>query len=206
VTPRSRLARAGPREDTRRQRWRDAADRLGGTLREGKKSARDAIEVACRVGTIAVETFVVNNGSTSVTYTRARTYAPGWRGFRLVVRPRTWLDRLWARLGHGEAPPVARDLLERFVVRGKPSSRVPSLFADRVVVDALLEAPPVRLEVRRPSRKSRRVYGEGVAEVWCRATGVVTDVEQLVRMVSIVSVTLEALARIGEAGGSVGRG
>jgi len=123
---------------------------------------------------------------------------------RLVVRPQSWFDRIMARLGYGQAPPLARDLLERFVVRGKPPSRVPSLFADRTLVDALLEYPSVHLEVKRPSRRSRRKHGEDVAEVRCRATGVVTDVPQLIGMVEIVDAALEALVRIGEAEGSGG--
>lgn len=199
-----RRRRGGSREDTKRQRWLEAADRLGGRLSQARRSAKDVIEVDAGRGTITVDTYVVSNGSVSVTYTRARSYAGGWRGMRLLVRPQNWFDRIVARLGYREAPPLARDLLERFVVRGKPPSRVPSLFADRVLADALLEYPSVRLEVKRPSRRSRRKHGEGVAEVRCRATGVVTDVPQLVGMVEIVDATLEALVRIGEADGSGG--
>lgn len=199
-----RRLRTGPKEDTRRQRWREAAERLGGILREGRRSAKDAIEVPRRTATITVDTYVVNNGSVTVTYTRARSYVRGWRGLRLVVRQRNWFDRLVARLGYAEPPPLARDLLEHFVVRGKPFSRVPSLFADRTMVDTLLACPSVRLEVKRPSRKSRRAHGQGVAEVWCRAVGVITDVPRLVGMVAIVDATLDALARIGEADGSGG--
>jgi hypothetical protein len=203
VKPRRRRGR--PKGDTKRQRWQEAADRLGGGFREGKRSTKDVIEFDGGTGSITVDTYVVSNGSVSVTYTRARAYARGWRGLRLVARPRSWFDRLLAWLGRGEAPPLARDLLDRFVVRGKPSSRVPSLFADRVLVDALLGDPAVRLEVKRPSRKGRREHGEGVAEVGCRATGVVTDVARLVGMVVIVEATLDALVRIGEADGSAGR-
>ncbi|HSM59333.1 MAG TPA: hypothetical protein VK849_00995 [Longimicrobiales bacterium] len=193
------VRRRGVRPD-RRSRWAEAATRLGGTLVEGKRSSADRVDVGHGPWTVTLDTYVVSTGNTAVTYTRARAFAPGWRGLRLTVRRRNWLDRLAEALGWASRLPVARPLTERYVVKGKPPSRVPSVFADAELGGRILDLQSVRLEVKRPSRKERRRHGESAAEVTCRTTGVILDVERLVGMVDVVRSTLDALQRVGEVG------
>jgi hypothetical protein len=117
----------------------------------------------------------------------------------LLVRRRGFLDRLWEALGFGRRLPVSRILADRYVVKGKPEPRVPSLFSAQVLTEAVLAVPSLRLEIKRPSRKSRKRFGQDSGVVVCRTTGVITDVDRLEGMIQVVREALDSLHRVGEA-------
>ena len=183
----------------RRTAWREVAARLGGRLEEGKRPSKDRAYFEHGPWWSRLDTYTVSDGTASVTYTRVRGYVRGHRELSVRVRSRGLFDRLLSGLGFGSPLPVARELLESYVVKGKPAPRVPSLFAGSELVEALLAVPRVQLEVKRASRRSRKRYGEDTGVVVCQSYGVVTDVARLAGMVEVMRLTLEALRRVGEA-------
>lgn len=188
-----------PRKLKRREAYRQVAERLGGELLEGKRSGQDRVMVPRGPWKLWLDTYTVSTGQVTVIYTRVRAYFRGWRELTVTVRGRNWLDRLLARVGFGRKRlPLDPRLRERRVVKGRPERRVPSLFGERLV-EAVLALPSGRLYVKRPSRKSRKRFGEDAGVVVCETTGVVTDVERLTAMVEAVDQMLEALDRVGEA-------
>jgi hypothetical protein len=187
------------REVTRADAWRDLATRTGGSLVGGNRWSGDRVRVPHGPWTVWLDTYVVSNGSTAVTYTRAQAHVLGWRGLTVTVRRRSFLDRAWEALGFGRRLPVSPLLTELCMVKGKPESRVPSLFSAPGLTEALLRDPSLRLEIKRPPRKVRRRLGKEAAEVTCRATGVITDVDRLEGMIRMVCESLDALHRVGEA-------
>jgi len=187
-----------PKAD-RRTAWRELSARLGGTLEEGKRASRDRVWFEHTPWRSRLDTYTVSTGSTTVTYTRVRAYFVGHRGLEVRVRARGFFDRVWAALGFGTSFPISRELLAAYVVRGKPVTRVPSLFAGAELVDALLAVPNVELVARRASRRSRKRYGERTGVVYCQAYGIVTDVDRLAGMVGVTHRALDALHRVGEA-------
>lgn len=186
--------------------WREMATLLDGELVEGKRQTADKIVVRHGPWRIVADIYVQSNGQAAVMYTRVRACFAGWRGLKVVVRRRNVFDRLWEALGFGERPHVDPGFQERYVVKGKPEGRVPSLFAGQAIFEAIASAESVRLEVKRPGRKDRKVYGEEAGEVVARTTGVVRDLGRLAGLIRTVAETLEALQRVGEAGAEELRG
>jgi hypothetical protein len=184
---------------TRSDAWRSVAERTGGDFVEARKPAKERVLVRHGPWRVWLDTYVVSNGSTSQTYTRVRAYVRGWRGMSLLVRRRGVLDRLWETLGFGSRLPVSRALTDRYVVKGKPEPRVPSLFSAQGLTGAVMAVPSLRLEIKRPSRKSRKRFGEDAGVVVCRTTGVITDVDRLAGMIAVVREALDSLHRVGEA-------
>jgi hypothetical protein len=182
----------------RRTSWREAAALLGGDLIEGKRPSQDKVLVIHEPWRIWVDTYVVSTGQVTVQYTRVRAFFRGWRGLTATVRSANLFDRLWRKLAGNERPGVSRALLEKHVVKGRPAARVPSLLLAAGLTEAILEAPPGSLGVKRASRRLRKRHGEGLAEVVCLTTGIVDAVDKLVAMVRVVEAALEALAGIGE--------
>jgi hypothetical protein len=187
-----------PRVD-RRTAWREVTTRLGGRLEEGKRTAGDRAWFEHGPWRSRLDTYAVSTGTVTVVYTRVRAYFLGHRELKVRVRARGFFDRLWSSLGFGRPLPVSRELLQAFVVRGKPEPRVPSLFAVDELVRALLAVPKVELVVERASRRSRKRYGEQTGVVYCQTYGIVTDVDRLAGMVAVVHAALDALHRVGEA-------
>jgi len=183
----------------RRTAWREVATLLGGELVQGKRPSGDKVAVARGPWKIWLDTYTVYAGQASQTYTRCRAYFVGWHELKLTVRRRNVFDRLLEALGRRRPRAVSPPLLKTHVVRGKPASRLPSLFMAAGLVDAILATAKVTLRVKQPSRKLRERYGQDLGVVTCQATGVVRDVNRLAGMIHIVGETLEALAGIGEA-------
>ncbi len=184
---------------SRTDAWRSVAQRTGGEFVPGRRQVKERVLVRHGPWKVWLDTYVVSNGSTSQTYTRVRAYVRGWRGMSLLVRRRGFLDRLWEALGFGRRLPVSRILADRYVVKGKPEPRVPSLFSAQVLTEAVLAVPSLRLEIKRPSRKSRKRFGQDSGVVVCRTTGVITDVDRLEGMIQVVREALDSLHRVGEA-------
>lgn len=183
----------------RREAFRQAAELAGGELYPGKRKSQDRVLFQRGPWRIWLDTYTVSTGQVTVTYTRARAHFRGWRDLRVTLRRKLWIDRVWQGMGFGSPLPVDRRLLERYVVKGQPEARVPSLMAAPGLTDAVLSVPSLRLEVKRPDRKHRQHLGEDAGVVACQTTGVITEVARLVGMVQVVHEVLDGLDRIGEA-------
>ncbi|MGD8319681.1 MAG: hypothetical protein PVJ02_04490 [Gemmatimonadota bacterium] len=183
----------------RREAFRRVAEVAGGELLEGKRKSGDRVLFVRGPWRIWLDTYVVSTGQVTVIYTRVRAFFRGRRDLQVVVRKKSWLDRLVQGMGFGSPLPVDRTLLERYVVRGRPEPRVPSLFSAQGLTEAVLAVPSLRLQVKPASRKHRKRMGEDAGEVACQTTGVITDVEWLTGMVQVVAEALASLERVGEA-------
>ncbi len=175
------------------------AEATDGRLVEGNRPVKDRVIVTHGPWQIHLDTFVVNTGQMVITYTRVRTYFLGWRELKVTVRRRNFLDRILEALGFSSRPSLGRTLTDKYVVKGKPLPRLPSLFSGSHLAEAIMAVPSLRLEIKRPGRKSRRKFGQSVGVVVCRTTGVITDVGRLVGMIEVVKEALDGLRRVGEA-------
>ena len=183
----------------RRDAWKLVAEATEGSFVEGKSPVKDRVIVTHGPWQIHLDSFVVNTGQMVITYTRVRSYFLGWRELKVLVRRRNFFDRIFEALGFSSRPPVGRTLTDKYVVKGKPLARLPSLFSGSHLAEAIMAVPSLRLEVKRPGRKSRRKFGESSGVVVCRTTGVITEVERLVGMIGVVKEALDGLRRVGEA-------
>lgn len=195
----AKLFRKGDRLPDQRTVWREMATLLNGELIEGRRQTADKIVVRHGPWRIVTDIYVQSNGQTTVTYTRVRAHFPGWRGLEMLVRRRNVFDGIWEAMGFGRRLPVRSSLLERYVVKGNPAARVPSLFAGQELYQAIESAQSLRLQVKRPGRKLRKRYGQDAGEVMARTTGVLRDLGRLAGLIRAVAETLDALHRVGEA-------
>lgn len=182
----------------REEVWRAAAEELGGSFVPARGRRSDALRVDSGPWRIAVDTEAVSTGTSSTVFTRARAFYAGRRELRLKVVPRRPWHR-WMEAVRGRRPfPVSPALLDRWTISGTPPARIPSVLSPGLV-QALGGVPEARLDVGPASRRMRRRLGAGVGMVRCRTGGVVTKESVLVIMVTVVSHSLDALHRIGEA-------
>ena len=183
----------------RRDAWQRVAVATEGLFVEGKRPAKDRVVVTHGPWQAWLDTYVVNNGQTSVTYTRARAYFLAWRGLKVLARRRNLLDRILEAFGFSSRPPLGRALTDKYVIKGKPQPRLPSFFSGSHVGEAIMAVPSLRLEIKKPGRKMRRKFGESAGVVVCRTTGVITEPDRLVGMIEVVKESLDGLLRVGEA-------
>lgn len=185
---------------TRAEAWAGAARRLDASFLAPRGTRGEEIRLAHGPWWVVVDLETVSDGTSSTLVTRARGWYSGRAELRLKLRPRRVWHRWREAVGWGRRPPLSPTLLERYVVRGRPRARLPSLFSPGLVA-ALLEAPALRLDVARAPWKVRRRLGERTGMVRCRTARVLTDESELVALARVVTEGLDALRRVGDADG-----
>ncbi|MCH7563888.1 MAG: hypothetical protein IH968_08695 [Gemmatimonadetes bacterium] len=189
----------GSPELTRREAWHAVAAALDGECVEGANPAKDKAVFQHLHWTIVLDTFTVNNGQTSVTYTRIRAPFTGSDDFKLTVARRHWFSRFNIVLGARTIEVGSRMFDEKYVTRTNNPGRARSLLNSSEIRSLIMAQPSLRLEVRRPSWSRRRKLSEGARDVIAQTTGVVTDPVRLENYVMLVAHTLDQLLRIGSA-------
>lgn len=188
--------RAKQRTSDRRRARQELANRLGGRLLVGKRDTADIVTVEHGPWALRFDTHVVSTGYTTIINTRVRCLARMRQPFKLVVRPRTALDRLVEALGFRGMPGGDRDFRARYVATGKPDSLLRTLLATDLPL-AFQARDGLRLEVKKASRKERKAYGVDTVALSVQTLGILTDVDALTGLFDVATVALDELARTG---------
>jgi hypothetical protein len=190
----------GPKESApnRREAWEAVAERVGGRFIEAKRMGGHTVTFEHGPWTLTLGLHVVHTGSTNTVSTQVLTHFRGREPLRLTVRPRTFLDTWADKLGLGGPSIGDRALARRYVVRGRPASRVRSVLSGGLA-DALGGARTFRIEVGRAPRRVRTANGGHAGQLQVLAPGVDTDVERMVVMCDVARMGMDVLARIGAA-------
>ncbi len=187
------------RELTRREAWHAVAQALNGHCVEGSRPGQDKAIFQHLAWTIVLETYTVNTGQSSVTYTRARAPYAAKDDLKLTVSRRNFFSRFGMVLGMRTVRIGSQRLDDKYVIRSNNEARARALFNDGDVRALILMQPSLRLEVQRPSWARRRKLTEGARDVMVRTTGVIKDPARLENYVRLVAQVLEQLVRIGSA-------
>ena len=184
---------------SRREAWQEVARRVGGTFEQGKRKSQDQVVLEHGSWTIRLDTYTVHTGQVSITYTRTRAFFIGRVALKLLVRKRGFFDTIVDNLGFGGIAPRDRELAARYVVKGKPESRLRGLLTPGLTA-AILAHRSLKLEVKTASRKRRKTMGAHARTATVYISGVMKDPNQLEGMFAVVRETLDALQRVGVAG------
>jgi hypothetical protein len=178
--------------------WEEVASTVGGTFVPGKRSSTDRVLVAHSLWTIELDTYTVSTGHASVTYTRAKALFFGLVDVKVLIRRRYFFDTVLENVGLGGVDPGHRSFAEKFVVRGRPETRLRSLVTPRLI-GALFAEPKVSVRVKTASRKDCEVHGSRAREASAQVTGVVREHDRLVSLILVAKETLNALEAAGMA-------
>jgi len=169
----------------------DAA--VAGYLRGGQ--ARVTYKNWC----VTLDTNVVPAGAAASVVTRVRAPFAGGRGFRFKLQRRDLLDALAARLRIHSSETGQADFDREFVVRSDDDAKVRRLFEDPDIRRLIRSQPSINMELRGDDGPFGATLPEGVDELVLRASGFVTNAEQLRRLFALFALTLDRLCRIGSA-------
>ena len=169
----------------------DAA--VAGYLRGG------CARVTYRKWCVTLDTNVVPAGAAASVVTRVRAPFAGGRGFRFKLKRRDLLDMLAARLRIHASETGQADFDREFVVRSDDEQAVRRLFADPDIRRLIRSQPSVNMELRGGDGPFGASLPEGVNELVLRASGFVTNAEQLRRLFALFALTLDRLCLIGSA-------
>jgi hypothetical protein len=192
-----RRVRKPPKRD-RREVWLEVADTVGATFVPGKRPSADKVLVEHGPWTIVLDTYTVHTGEATVTYARARALFAGQADIRLRIRRRNLFDTILENVGLGGVDPGHRAFAGRFVVRGRPETRLRSLVTPRLI-EALLAEPKISVKVNDASRRDRKVHGPCAREASAQMTGVIREPNRLVSLITVAQEAMNALEAAGMA-------
>lgn len=174
----------------------EVANSSGGMIVEGRMAGGYAVEVAHAPWTLTLGLHAVSTGSTNLLQTRVHAHFTGREDFKLVIRPRSVVDRVARRLGFEGSMPGGRVLSERYVVRGRPASRVRSVLSGGLG-DSMLKADAHRVEVRRASWWQRRKTGAHSRLFQLLEPEVSTDADRMLQLIGVARTAMDVLERVG---------
>ena len=183
----------------RQDAFKAAAAELDATFLPGKKSSADEVHLEHGSWRIILDTYVESDGTSAVTYTRARALYVAKERFTLRIARKNVLTKIAAKLGFPGLLIGDRELERKYKITTSSEPHTRSLLTDRAMRELILIQPSLRLEIRRQAWSKRRKTGEGVREVRVRTTGVITEPDRLAHYMRLVASTLDQLVRIGVA-------
>lgn len=179
--------------------WRRLGEERGGEVEVTSKGKPRRLCLPHRSWTIVLDTYVVQSGSTSSTYTRVRALFVRARPFVLRVTKRRPFHALGRLVGYRGVDLSYGPLDRKLFVRSDDATLARSLLRGTSVGQALIEDPGCKLEVKRPGRRIRKGAGGSVGEVQVRTAGEVREVARLRATVGLCTGTLDELGRLGVA-------
>ena len=183
----------------RREAFQTTASALEATFVKGKRASGDEVHLEHGPWKVILDTYVVNTGQVTVTYTRARALYVAHDDFTLRITRKTVFTRVANAFGFYGLLIGDRAFEQKYKVTCSNDPRGRSLMADGRLRQLVMLAPSLQLGIRRQSWSKRRKAGDGVRAVGVQATGVVKDPDRLVNHVRLVTTTLDQLQRIGSA-------
>jgi len=148
---------------------------------------------------VTLDTNVVPAGAAASVVTRMRAPFAGGRGFRFKLQRRDLLDALAARLRVHSSETGQAEFDREFVVRSNDDEKVRRLFADTDIRRLVRSQSSINLELRGDDGPFGTSLPEGVDELVLRASGFLTDAEQLRRLFALFALTLDRLCETGAA-------
>jgi hypothetical protein len=186
------------RQLDRREAWQEVARAVGGTFMQGKRSSADSVAVGHGPWTITLDTYTVYTGQVAITYTRAKALFIGQGDPKLLVRKRNVFDTILENIGFGGVAPGDRAFAARYVVKGHPEARLRSLLTTELIA-ALLAESSLTVAVKKGPRKYRKAHDPQACQAAVYTTGVVTEPNRIVGLITVARETLNALEAAGMA-------
>lgn len=181
---------------SRREIWRQLAERLGAAHVEGGFGQPDRVDVSHDDWTISLDCYY--NAGTKQTLTRLAAPYTNPDKFRFTIYRHGIFSDLGKWMGMQDIEVDYKDFDEAFVIKGTDESKVRALFADRRIREQLELQPSVYLSIesmngwfsKAPPNTDRLVF---------QVPGVINNLDRLEALFTLMAVTLDRLCEMGSA-------
>jgi hypothetical protein len=172
--------------------WKRLADELGGMMVD-RSWTRGAV-VHARLGgfDIALDTYTVSTGKSSVTYTRLRAPFVNARGLRFTLYRASIFTGLAKMLGTQDLEIGVPDFDRDFVIQGNDPTRIAQILADPALRALIIAQPRIRVSIADDEGMFERKYGDGVDVLTFVDSGIIRDIHRLRGLFSLLAALLHA--------------
>ena len=179
--------------------WRQLSEKIGATFVDGGFFHGGKVVAHVKDWTLTLDTYTVNTGKSSVTYTRMRAPFVNADGFRFTIYRKGLFSELGKKLGMNDVEVGVPDFDRDFIIKGSDESRLRALFVDVKLRELIAAQPRIRLEVVDDEGWFGTQFPDGVDELRFHVPGVLKDIDQLRLLFELFAAALNRLCAMGSA-------
>jgi hypothetical protein len=179
--------------------WGQLSEQIGAQFVGGGRWRGGKVVAQVKEWTVTLDTYTVNTGKSSTTFTRMRAPYVNADGFRFKVYRKGLFSGLAKTLGMQDVEVGEPGFDRDFIIKGSDESRLRALFAEPKVRNLIQAQPQIRLEVVDDEGWFGARFPEGVDELRFTVHGVIKDVAQLKSLFDLFAVVLDRLCSMGSA-------
>jgi hypothetical protein len=183
---------------SKKEIWQRLAQEIGAHYEENFwKGAK--VQATYGEWTITLDTYVVNTGKHSHTYTRFRAPYVNQDGFQFGIYRKHFFHGLALWFGMQDVEVGHKDFDEAFVIQGNDVDKLRLLFGNEDIRQLIASQPAITLSVRGDQGWFSRIYPEGVDELYFQVGGIIRDVDRLKELFALFGLVLDQLCEMGSA-------
>ena len=187
----------GPSKD---EIWNLLAQQIGGEFKAGGWwKGRSRVDAQVGQWVVTLDTFTVNTGKSSVTFTRMRSPFVNREAFRFTITRAGIFSPIARVLGFQDVEVGDPAFDKAFVIKTNDEPRVRTLLADADLRAKLALQPSLTLSVLDDEGWFGAKFPEGVDELKFHTVGIIKDLVRLQRLFELFAATLNRLCHIGSA-------
>jgi hypothetical protein len=187
----------GPSKD---EVWNLLAQQIGGQFKPGEGwTGRSRVDAGVGPWVVTLDTYTVNTGKSSVTFTRMRAPFVNRDGFRFTITRAGIFSPVARVLGFQDVEVGDPAFDKAFVIKSNDEPRVRTLLADPDLRARFALQPTLTLSVLDDEGWFGATFPEGVDELKFHTVGIIKDLVRLQHLFELFAATLNRLCKIGSA-------
>ncbi len=183
---------------SREEIWRRLSEELSAQYVSSFWSG-DRVVATYKEWELVLDTFTVNTGNTTSTYTRMRAPYINKDGFAFTIYRSGFFSALGKFVGMQDIPIGDPVFDEKFVIKSNSEAQVRRFLRNPNLKALIAAQPHIRLEVQDDEGLFSKAYPDGVDLLKFVSGGVIKDMNQLRNLFTLFAEALNTLCHIGSA-------
>ncbi len=183
----------GPSKD---EIWGKIADDIGGSYEDSGFFGGDVLRYCSGQWEITLDTYTVNSGRSSQTYTRMRAPFVNKDGLYFKIYREGVFAAIAKTFGMQEIELGDTFFDLDFIIRGNNSDKIKQLLSDESLKALIRYQPNISLEIKDDEGWFGGSFPDGVDELYFECYGIVTDESLLRNLFDMFCLTLQRLVEI----------
>lgn len=179
--------------------WSQLSKEIGAGYQEDGFFKKGKVILTHRQWEILLDTYTVNTGKSSTTFTRMRAPYVNKDSFRFRVYRKSIFSWLGKLLGMQDIEIGDPYFDEEFIIQGAPEDMVIRLLANMNIRQLIQKQPNIHFQVKDDEGIFGKKFPEGVDELYFQTLGVIKDKQRLKDLFDLFATVLEELCRLGSA-------
>jgi hypothetical protein len=145
---------------------------------------------------ITLDTYTVNTGKSSATYTRMRSPFKNTKNMAMHIYRENMFNWLGKLMGMSDIVVGDEFFDKEFVIQGSPESKIVAFLNDTKLKQLIKAQPYVSFKISKDEGWFRKQYPDGIDELYFQCGGIVKDEARLKQLFELFVASIDKLSEI----------